>query len=111
MGILLFSIYSSQSSARLQTAQDSFLCLPCQLTFEMGSCMTRMKAEMVPPPPRAGNWQSCGPQRPETYIPEESQQAMYRKKTGSGVPGLTYDHAGRPVWREENAVRVEHREN
>jgi len=75
--------------------------------------MTRMKAEMVPPPPRAGNWQSCGPQRPETYIPEESQQAMYRKKTGqscsgngaplgrketeSGVPGLTYDHAGRPV--------------
>ncbi|KAL2064401.1 hypothetical protein VTL71DRAFT_4895 [Oculimacula yallundae] len=88
----------------------------------MGSCMTRLKAEMVPPPSRAGNWQSCGPQRMETYVPDETQQAMYRKKTAdgsqlqrketeSGVPGLTYDHAGRPVWREENAVRVEHKEN
>ncbi|KAH6712524.1 hypothetical protein BKA61DRAFT_86285 [Leptodontidium sp. MPI-SDFR-AT-0119] len=92
----------------------------------MGSCLTRMKAEMVPPPPRAGNWQSCGPQRADTYIPSEEQQEMYRKQTSqstgngaplgrketeSGVPGLTYDHAGRPVWREENAVRVEHKEN
>ncbi|KAK0125726.1 hypothetical protein ONS95_000274 [Cadophora gregata] len=92
----------------------------------MGSCMTRMKAEMVPPPPRAGNWQSCAPQRPETCIPGEMQQVMYRKTTAqssgngspldrketeSGIPGLTYDQAGRPVWREENAVRVEHKEN
>ncbi|CZT03431.1 uncharacterized protein RAG0_10184 [Rhynchosporium agropyri] len=92
----------------------------------MGSCMTRLKAEMVPPPPRSGNWQSCGPQRTEAYVPDEKNQVMYRHKTAqsigngaplhrketeSGVPGLTYDHAGRPVWREENAVRIEHREN
>ncbi|KUJ19248.1 uncharacterized protein LY89DRAFT_731656 [Mollisia scopiformis] len=88
----------------------------------MGSCMTRLKAEMVAPPSNSGNWEGLAPQRPQAYAPREPRQRQQmekdtngvllgRRETASGIPGLTYDHAGRPVWREENAIRVEHREN
>ncbi|KAN0095558.1 hypothetical protein V8E51_016269 [Hyaloscypha variabilis] len=81
---------------------------------------------MAAPPQNNGNWNSLSPQRPETYVPHQQQKVqrvrvpsnangaqMRRMETESGIPGLTYDHAGRPVWREENAVKAEteHREN
>jgi len=105
----------------------------------MGSCLTRLSAEMKAPPPRSSNWDSLSPQRPTAYVPEKQQkqrslgngEPLGRMETPSGIPGLTYDAAGRPVWvspirrlakctdvwdnrwREENAVKVqsEHREN
>ncbi|CZR61422.1 uncharacterized protein PAC_11318 [Phialocephala subalpina] len=71
----------------------------------MGSCMTRLEREMVNPPPNSGNWESLSPQRPEAYVPRQRHQMekvpsgapLGRRETPSGVPGLTYDHAGRPV--------------
>jgi hypothetical protein len=71
-----------------------------------------MEAEMKTPPPRSGNWEGLGPQRPEPYAPHkerEKQQSQMkevnegngvplRKETQSGIPGLTYDQAGRPVY-------------
>ena len=66
-----------------------------------------MEAEMKAPPPRSGNWDGLAPQRPEQYVPHKKQRqakleddgngAPLRKETQSGIPGLTYDHAGRPV--------------
>ncbi|TVY84016.1 hypothetical protein LSUE1_G002962 [Lachnellula suecica] len=90
----------------------------------MGSCASRLKAEMVSPhshTQRSGSGDMLGPRRPEPYISKTQSQSqgngapLRRKETESGIPGLTYDHAGRPVWREENATRadgveVEHRE-
>jgi len=74
----------------------------------MGGCLTRLKAEMAPPPPRSGNWDMMGPQRPDPYVAKKVQSQgngngngignpLERKETPSGIPGLTYDHAGRPV--------------
>jgi hypothetical protein len=58
----------------------------------------------VAPPARSGNWDGLAPQRPDPYVPKERQVeedqgngAPLRKETQSGIPGLTYDHAGRPV--------------
>ena len=67
--------------------------------------MTRLKAEMTTPPVRSGNREGLSPGRPEPYIPKRRQesrsvlhpQALERKETPSGIPGLTYDQAGRPV--------------
>lgn len=65
--------------------------------------MARMKAEMVSPPPRSGNWEDLAPRRPDPYVPKEKRQteegsgAPLRKETESGIPGLTYDQSGRPV--------------
>jgi hypothetical protein len=77
----------------------------------MGSCMTRLKKEMVAPPSNSGNWEGLAPQRPQyDYTPRErprqQQQTekgsngapLGRRETPSGIPGLTYDHAGRPVY-------------
>ncbi|PMD55066.1 uncharacterized protein K444DRAFT_617508 [Hyaloscypha bicolor E] len=80
---------------------------------------------MAAPPQNNGNWNSLSPQRPDAYAPKPRQQVqkvrvpgtigaqLGRIETPSGIPGLTFDHAGRPVWREENAVKAEteHREN
>jgi len=68
----------------------------------MGSCATRLKAEMRAPPPRAANWQYLSPQRPEQQMPHTEAEdagngAPLRRETESGIPGLTYDQAGRPV--------------
>lgn len=75
----------------------------------MGGCATRMKREMEAPPPRSANWEGLSPQRPVQYIPDEkprsgkenesngSNGAPLRRETESGIPGLTYDQAGRPV--------------
>lgn len=76
----------------------------------MGSCMTRLKKEMVAPPPHSGNWEGLAPQRPQySYTQRErsrERQQMVkaangvplgRRETPSGIPGLTYDYAGRPV--------------
>ena len=91
----------------------------------MGGCLTRLKAEMKAPPPQSGNWQSFNPQRPEPYIPDEHKQGERHdqrrkqmkeggnnnggsngdhgngaplRETPSGIPGLTYDWSGRPVY-------------
>ncbi len=68
---------------------------------------------MVPPPPRSGNWEGFAPRRPEACVSRDPSQkfqnqqisqtksgngsVLMRKETESGIPGLTYDHAGRPV--------------
>jgi len=80
------------------------------ITSEMGSCVSHLKKEMAAPPQNNGNWNSLSPQRPETYVPHQQQKVqrvrvpsnangaqMRRMETESGIPGLTYDHAGRPV--------------
>ncbi|TVY30140.1 hypothetical protein LHYA1_G001098 [Lachnellula hyalina] len=107
----------------------------------MGSCTSRLRAELVAPPPR-GNTKILYPQRPEPYLTRKEVQKqshaqsqsqssprnengnqsgngakLVRRETPSGIPGLTYDHAGRPVWREEIAhrsrsrIRIEHQES
>ena len=73
----------------------------------MGSCLTRLNAEMQAPPPRSQNWDCLNPQRPTVYGPKQMQQRegprtvnsapLRRMETPSGIPGLTYDAAGRPV--------------
>lgn len=71
----------------------------------MGNCMTRLKREMVPPPCNSGNWEGFAPQRPHYETPKPQRQQMEksngaplgRRETPSGIPGLTYDQAGRPV--------------
>ena len=67
--------------------------------------MTRMSAEMKTPARRSGDWEGFSPQRPEPYASKPGQeyqqvldpQALQRKETPSGIQGLTYDQAGRPV--------------
>ena len=76
----------------------------------MGGCLTRLQAEMQTPPARDGNWKGLSPQRPEACVPRVYKEkrekdcgncncngAPLRRETQSGIPGLTYDHAGRPV--------------
>ena len=70
----------------------------------MGGCISHLEKEMRAPPARPGNWKGLGPQRPEPYVPRSGQREMQtdegvvqRKETPSGIPGLTYDQAGRPV--------------
>jgi hypothetical protein len=70
----------------------------------MGGCVSRMKKEMQAPPVQPGNWEGLEPQRPEPYVPRSNRREMktdggpiQRKETPSGMPGLTYDQAGRPV--------------
>lgn len=70
----------------------------------MGGCISHIKKEMRAPPARPGNWEGLNPQRPEPYVPRRNQTEMQndgspiqRKETPSGIQGLTYDHAGRPV--------------
>ncbi|TVY58736.1 hypothetical protein LCER1_G002038 [Lachnellula cervina] len=111
----------------------------------MGSCTSRLRAELVAPPSQGGNTKILYPQRPDPYLTRkerneiQSLQAsqrtnqnrkrsengngngngakLERKETPSGIPGLTYDHAGRPVWRQEIAnrsrsrIQIEHRES
>jgi hypothetical protein len=68
--------------------------------------MTRLKAEMTTQPARPGNWEGFAPQRPEPYVHKESlergrvtdPQALERKETPTGIPGLTYDQKGCPVY-------------
>ncbi|PMD18346.1 hypothetical protein NA56DRAFT_251884 [Hyaloscypha hepaticicola] len=74
----------------------------------MGSCLTHLKKEMTAPPHNTGNWNSLNPQWPEAYVPTNTQRVkvhvsganrahLGRVETESGIPGLTYDQAGRPV--------------
>ncbi|TVY93203.1 hypothetical protein LAWI1_G003270 [Lachnellula willkommii] len=95
----------------------------------MGSCTSRLRAELAAPPPRK-NTKILYPQRPDPYLTRKEIQSLQsqssqnqqssqrtnengngkgakseRKETPSGIPGLTYDHAGRPVWRQEIANR------
>jgi hypothetical protein len=83
----------------------------------MGNCLTHLRKEMQAPPARPGNWEGLSPQHPDVHSPspkrdvqaERDQLKQYeinsdnkigvplRKETESGIPGLTYDQAGRPV--------------
>ena len=75
----------------------------------MGACVSHLKKEMVSPPARSGNWEGLAPQRLEAHAPREKSHklqsqshagngsALERRETPSGISGLTYDHAGRPV--------------
>ncbi|TVY43689.1 hypothetical protein LOCC1_G004648 [Lachnellula occidentalis] len=81
----------------------------------MGGCTSRLRAEMVAPPQR-DDAKIFYPQRPEPYLTRAERQILAqkqaaqrnenragsgakleRKETPSGILGLTYDHAGRPV--------------
>ncbi|KAF7901513.1 hypothetical protein EAF00_003734 [Botryotinia globosa] len=85
----------------------------------MGSCLTRLEAEMVSPPPIPGNWKDLGPRKAilrssrhakarrrcrresRIYRHEEGNRLLLaRRETSSGIEGLTFDYAGRPVWRD-----------
>jgi hypothetical protein len=68
--------------------------------------MSHIKKEMQTPPPRSGNWEGLAPQRFEPY--EHVQKSNRRQKqsdggpikrseTPSGIEGLSFDQAGRPV--------------
>jgi len=70
--------------------------------------MSHIKKEMQAPPPRSGNWEGLAPQRFYPYVPSKTRQKqrehgegqMRRLETPSGIEGLTFDQAGRPVWRD-----------
>ncbi|TEY61286.1 hypothetical protein BOTCAL_0171g00100 [Botryotinia calthae] len=85
----------------------------------MGNCITRLEAEMVAPPPISGNWQDLGPRKAISRSPqhvharkrcrrggrrdrheEGNSLLLARRETSSGIEGLTFDYAGRPVWRD-----------
>ncbi|KAJ8060805.1 hypothetical protein OCU04_009889 [Sclerotinia nivalis] len=86
----------------------------------MGNCFTRLEAEMVAPPPVPGNWENLGPRKAiimssqHTHISTRSGRGgsgdeghkngnrfqLGRRETPSGIEGLTFDCAGRPVWRD-----------
>ncbi|KAI9640141.1 hypothetical protein NHQ30_011543 [Ciborinia camelliae] len=87
----------------------------------MGNCLTRLKAEMLAPPPNPGNWESFGPRKDVLIGPEHTQirrrsgrggswsetlnergnvVPFGRRETPSGIQGLSFDYAGRPVWRD-----------
>jgi len=84
--------------------------------------MTRLKAEMQVPPQAEMNWNGHGSRREEAAIRVvqrrkqefDANGAPLRRETQSGIPGLTYDQAGRPVWRDPNLnwdkSRIEHHE-
>ncbi|TGO57244.1 hypothetical protein BOTNAR_0205g00100 [Botryotinia narcissicola] len=88
----------------------------------MGKCLTRLEAEMVSPPPIPGNWKDLGPRKAILRSPQHAmarrrcrrESTVYRhedgnrlllarRETSSGIEGLTFDYAGRPVlctsWR------------
>lgn len=71
---------------------------------------------MVAPPPISGNWEDFGPQKAISRSPrhvqarrrcrrevrpdrhEEGNSLLSsRRETSSGIEGLTFDYAGRPV--------------
>ncbi|ATZ52214.1 hypothetical protein BCIN_07g07040 [Botrytis cinerea B05.10] len=85
----------------------------------MGNCITRLETEMVAPPPISGNWKDFGPRKAISRSPQHIQARrrcrregrrdkheegnsllLARKETSSGIEGLTFDYAGRPVWRD-----------
>ncbi|KAF7926792.1 uncharacterized protein EAE98_006177 [Botrytis deweyae] len=85
----------------------------------MGNCLTRLEAEMVSPPPIPGNWKDLGPRKAILRSPQHAQARrrcrresrsnrheegnrllLARRETSSGIDGLTFDYAGRPVWRD-----------
>ncbi|KAF5874048.1 uncharacterized protein Bfra_004054 [Botrytis fragariae] len=85
----------------------------------MGNCLTRLEAEMVSPPPIPGNWKDLGPRKAILRSPQHAQaRRRFRRESGSdryeegsrlllarrekssGIEGLTFDYAGRPVWRD-----------
>jgi hypothetical protein len=67
--------------------------------------MTRLKAEMEVPP-QDMSWNGHAPRRVEANAANvqrrkqefDSNGAPLRRETQSGIPGLTYDQAGRPVY-------------
>jgi hypothetical protein len=61
--------------------------------------MTRLKAEMEAPPPYKRELQ---PETVSSSVLRRKQEfdgngAPLGRETASGIPGLTYDQAGRPV--------------
>ncbi|APA14446.1 hypothetical protein sscle_13g092160 [Sclerotinia sclerotiorum 1980 UF-70] len=82
----------------------------------MRNCLTRLEAEMLAPPPVPGNWEYLGPRKAITMSSQgmkirrrrkrESEDERHRngnhfqlgrRETSSGIEGLTFDYAGRPV--------------
>lgn len=83
----------------------------------MGNCLIRLKAEMVSPPPKSGNWETLGPRKVSLIDSQNTQRRrisekgwrgaeegekrnrlpLGRRETPSGIEGLTFDYAGRPV--------------
>lgn len=82
----------------------------------MGNCLARLEAEMVSPPPISGNWKDLGPRKAILRSPHHAQARrrcrresrtcrheegnrllLARRETSSGIDGLTFDYAGRPV--------------
>jgi len=66
--------------------------------------MTRLKAEMEAPPPYK---KAPQPETVSSGVLRRKQEfdgngAPLRREVASGIPGLTYDQAGRPVWRDPN---------
>lgn len=87
-----------------------------RLISNMGNCMTRLKKEMEAPPqsrrtPSVKTIPQDGSRREQKY---SNSGAPLRRETASGIPGLTYDQAGRPVWRDPNLdwskTKFEHEE-
>ncbi|KAF7884163.1 uncharacterized protein EAF01_011586 [Botrytis porri] len=85
----------------------------------MGNCLARLEAEMVSPPPIPENWKDLGPRKALLRSPPDAQARrrckrengsdgyeegnrllLVRRETSSGIKGLTFDYAGRPVWRD-----------
>lgn len=67
----------------------------------MGCCMTRLDREMEAPPQ---NMRRGHRRRVESIARSTEQKQQYdtnsvplRRETASGIPGLSYDQAGRPV--------------
>ncbi|ESZ92237.1 hypothetical protein SBOR_7363 [Sclerotinia borealis F-4128] len=102
--------------------RSSANCLPT-----MGNCLVRLQAEMLSPPPNSGNWENLGPRK---VLLVNSQHAHMRSKSGngmggsaecekgmgvplgrretpSGIEGLTFDYAGRPVWRDPKSKTID----
>jgi len=76
----------------------------------MGNCMTRLEAELETSPnyhPQQYGYNSRKQMRKDVGLAYERREkfvqeynangAPLRRETQSGIPGLTYDQAGRPV--------------